>query len=88
MSFVTGYGFCAWLARPAGQGRSGVSAPQMCTCESAMSIRWLPSVTAPRGSAMLVAGARVVELLVVLAQQVPAIVIAVRRAHHRVDMGA
>jgi hypothetical protein len=44
--------------------------------------------SSPRGSAVLVPGARVVELLVVLAQQVPAIVIAVRRAHHRVDMRA
>src|SRR4249919_2796535 len=34
MSFVTGYGFCAYCARPGGQGLSGVSAPQMCTCAS------------------------------------------------------
>src|SRR5882724_4019995 len=42
MSLVTGYGFCARCAPP-GHGRSGVSAPQMCTCESTISISWVLS---------------------------------------------
>src|SRR2546423_765364 len=35
-SLSMGYGFCACAARPGGHGRSGVSGPQRCTCESTM----------------------------------------------------
>src|SRR5258708_4868168 len=50
VSLRIGYGFCASAARPAGHGRSGLSAAQRCTCESTMSMGGLPSVSGlPRG---------------------------------------
>jgi len=80
----SGASSCGWRARPAATSRAP-SWSSTAACSRGSERR---SSLSPRGSAVLVVGARVVELLVVLAQQVPAIVIAVRRAHHRVDMGA
>ncbi len=50
VSLRIGYGFCASAARPAGHGRSGVSAAQMWTCESTMSMGTSPVKRVYRGA--------------------------------------
>src|SRR5258705_13811551 len=48
VSLTIGYGFCASGARPGGQGRSGDSAAQRCTCESTMCMEGSPLRVAQR----------------------------------------